>query len=155
MDVEFVLTSANMVMGATSGFRLFLGLKLKPESQWFEFPDRKNLDGIPFSLSVAPSSEDSREGNDGRLGEVHRGIISLKNPVAAPSLISLYAWIPDNQFNILYTEISKGNPPSLVSIGISDEPEHSGLTDGVWATTDSLAIWNADFYFGFAMPQAK
>lgn len=152
MDVEFIPTSANMVMGANSGFRLFLGLTLKPESQTFEFPDRKNLNGILFSMTVSPSSEDTREGSDGRLGEMTRTIINFENPGAASSMIGLHAWIPDNQFNVLYAEISKGNSPVLVSIGISDEPEYAGLIDGVWATADSLALWAADFYFNFPNP---
>ena len=152
MDVDFIPTSSNMVVGATSGFRLSLELKLKPEAHSFAFPDRTNLDAILFSLSVSPISEDPREENDGRLGDMSRATISLMNPGAAPSLIILRAWIPDNQFNVLYTEISKGNPPWLVSIGISDEPEHAGLTDGVWTTNDSLAVWNADFYFNFSSP---
>ncbi len=148
MDLYFNPTDARILLSAERGIQIHFGMKIKSDSPKLEFPGGDNIEKCIFSLWIHPASQNGQELGDGRLGEISPGSVKISDfQTPTGSLVELRARVLDDQFNVVYAELSKGNLPFFISIGISDEPERDGLRNGVWTGPNHLAIWNIEFLF--------
>jgi hypothetical protein len=150
MDLDLVPESANMILAANTGIQMTFSLKVKPDSPRFEFPGGDNMNECIFSLRMLLASQTKQDLEDGRIGEIRPSTVKLSEPhTPCGPMLMITAQVADDQFNLVYMESSKGNFPLLISVGISDEPEHDGLADNVWTGPKNLAVWNIQFFFKF------
>ena len=143
MDLCLVPEGVDILLSAQTGIAITFSLKIKADSPKFTFPGGDNIDECIFHLRMLPASQAKQNIEDGRVGEIRPTTVKLDN-IHSPCrpLVMITANVADDQFNIVYMESSKGNFPSQISVGISDETEHDGLTDGMWTGPNDLAVWN-------------
>jgi hypothetical protein len=84
MDVDFVPTSADVLLSADRGTQINFDLRVKADSSRFEFPGADNIEDCIFSLEIHQASQAKQDVEDGRIGEIRPFVVRSSN-IHAPS----------------------------------------------------------------------
>lgn len=160
MNLDFQPESTQLLMCLSSGMKMLFNIKMGPDSNSFQLKSGIKLSESIFSLTVFPLSESPHkavvEDGDGRVGELRPTFVRLDGGRLEKDHYSLWLHVPDNYFNVLYAEASKGVLPDTISVVINDgygTVQPGDLIDLVWddLTAGFLPLPIRDFSFLFSM----
>ena len=142
MELTFVASEAQLQMGFGTSegeiFRLLLSVALRPASSTIRFPGGSTLYESLCSLSLQPLSS-SRFANTAEIGQMMWAVGAGAGPAR---LVVIEVAIPDSQFNVVLSEMSRSQLPELFVIDVArvGDSESDSLQSEPWDGRDRLLV---------------
>ena len=136
MEFHYQITSATLMLSPEEGFRLHCTCKIK-EPKGLLLKSGKRWDEALHSVDIYPVSTGPYQETfeDARVGEFRPALVSQTGHPAYTSWLQ----IPTDQFNAIYTELSKGNK-SISLLLCFNEDETPATESGVFDDTEWVGI---------------
>jgi hypothetical protein len=133
MELDFNFDGVLLRMLPEQGISLDCSLGLKSGSKTFTLKSRQPLRDAVFQLHIHPLSQSpyrEKQFPDNRIGEIGLAIYPIK--AEGRRLFTSWMHAPDDQFSVLYAEISKRDGPSMTISLCFNEDDAPALKDGVF-----------------------
>jgi hypothetical protein len=138
MELDFNFDGVRLWMLPERGIELHCSLGLMPSSKTFALKSGQPLRDAIFALDIYPISQSpyrEKKFPDNRIGEIAPGM--LQGSAKGRRLFNSWLHAPDDQFNVLYTELSKRDRPSISISLCFNEDDTPALKDGVFNDMDA------------------
>jgi hypothetical protein len=133
MELDFRFDQVVVWMSPENGISLHCSVSLTADSKSFALKSGQPLRDALFSIHIHPLSQSPQKDKnfaDGRIGEISLRI--LHKTAQGRRLFGAWIHVPDDQFNVLYTEVSKRDRASNLISLCFNEGETAALTDAVF-----------------------